>query len=138
MIWGRYKKMDIKKEGLFRDIVVQNLKVITIMKSCGYKDKEIADYLGIKITDLLETIAGDSYLTETYEKAQEKLASDIEKKFIENTLEQLESGDNTDAKWILERTSKKYQKKEQVDVSVTSIDDIIRGQLKNKDENKGE
>lgn len=130
--------MDIKKEGLFRDIVVQNLKVITIMKSCGYKDKEIADYLGIKITDLLETIAGDSYLTETYEKAQEKLASDIEKKFIENTLEQLESGDNTDAKWILERTSKKYQKKEQVDVSVTSIDDIIRGQLKNKDENKGE
>lgn len=129
--------MDIKKEGFFRDIIVQNLKVITIMKSCGYKDKEIADYLGIKITELLETIGADSYLTEVYEKAQEKLASDIERKFVENTLAQLENGDNTDAKWILERTSKKYQKKEQVDVSVTSIDDIIRGQIKVKDE-KGE
>ena len=56
-----------------------------------------------------------------------KLASEIERKFVENTLAQLDNGDNTDAKWILERTNKKYQKKDHVDVSIASIDDIIRG-----------
>ena len=112
------------------DKVIQNLKVITIMKSCGYKDKEIADYVGVTITELLETIAGDSYLNDIWERASEHLASEIEKKFIENTLEQLGQGDNTDAKWILERTHKKYQKKDQVEVNIASIDDIIRGQGK--------
>jgi len=110
--------------------VIQNLKIITIMKATGKTDKEVADYLGLKVKDFLEVIASDSYLTEVWEKAQDKLVSDIEQKFLENTLLQLEEGDNTDAKWILERTSKKYQKKDQLDVSVTSIDDIIRGQGK--------
>jgi len=100
------------------------------MKSCGYKDKDIADYVGITTPELLETIASDNYLKEKWDKASETLGSEIERKFIENTLEQLENGDNTDAKWILERTHKKYQKKDQIDVSVTSIDDIIRGQGK--------
>lgn len=100
------------------------------MKATGKTDKEVADYLGLKVKDFLEVIAGDAYLTEVWEKAQDKLVSDIEQKFLENTLLQLEEGDNTDAKWILERTSKKYQKKDQLDVSVTSIDDIIRGQGK--------
>lgn len=112
------------------DNIIQNLKIITIMKATGKTDKEIADYLGMKTKDLLDAIAADSYLTEVWEKAQDKLVSDIEQKFLENTLLQLEDGDNTDAKWILERTSKKYQKKDQVDVSITSIDDIIRGQGK--------
>jgi hypothetical protein len=112
------------------DKIVQNLKIITIMKSCGYKDKDISDYVGITTNELLETIAQDSYLTDVWERASERLASEIERKFIENTLAQLDNGDNTDAKWILERTNKKYQKKDQVEVSVTSIDDIIRGQGK--------
>jgi DNA-directed RNA polymerase specialized sigma subunit len=110
--------------------IIQNIKVVTIMKSCNYTDKEIADYLGIQTRLFLDAIAADSYLSEVYSKAQEKLASDIEKKFLENTLAQLDNGDNTDAKWILERTNKKYQKKDQLDVSVTSIDDIIRNQGK--------
>jgi hypothetical protein len=110
--------------------IIQNLKIITIMKSTNYTDKEIADYVGVPIKDFLEIIAGDGYLNEVYQKAQEKLASEIEKKFLENTMAQLEEGDNTDAKWILERTHKKYQKKEQLDVSLTSIDDIIRSQGK--------
>lgn len=100
------------------------------MKSCGYKDKDIADYIGVTPTELLEAIAADSYLSDIWEKASERLATEIEKKFIENTMAQLENGDNTDAKWILERTHKKYQKKDQVDINVTSIDDIIRGQGK--------
>jgi hypothetical protein len=112
------------------NIIIQNLKLITIMKATGKTDKEIADYLGLKTKEFLEAIAGDTYLTEVWEKAQDKLVSDIEQKFLENTLLQLENGDNTDAKWILERTSKKYQKKDQVDVSITSIDDIIRGKGK--------
>jgi len=112
------------------DNIIQNLKVIIIMKATNRTDKEIADYLGLKTKDLLEAIASDAYLTEVWEKAQDKLVSDIEQKFLENTLLRLEEGDNTDAKWILERTSKKYQKKDQVDVSITSIDDIIRGQVK--------
>jgi hypothetical protein len=112
------------------NIIVQNLKLITIMKATGKTDKEIADYLNLKTKELLEAIASDPYLTEVWEKAQDKLVSDIEQRFLENTLLQLENGDNTDAKWILERTSKKYQKKDQVDVSITSIDDIIRGQVK--------
>jgi hypothetical protein len=100
------------------------------MKSCGYKDKDIADYIQVSVKDLLETIGADNYLKDIWDKATERLGSEIEKKFIENTLAQLEVGDNTDAKWILERTHKKYQKKEQVDISVNSIDDIIRGQGK--------
>jgi hypothetical protein len=112
------------------DTIIQNLKLIIIMKATGKTDKEIADYLGLKTKEFLEAIASDNYLTEVWEKAQDKLVSDIEQKFLENTMAQLENGDNTDAKWILERTSKKYQKKDQVDVSITSIDDIIRGQSK--------
>lgn len=112
------------------DKIIQNLKVITIMKATSHSDKEIADYLGMTAGEMLKLIAEDAYLSEVWEKAQEKLVSDIERKFLENTLLQLENGDNTDAKWILERTSKKYQKKDQVDVTVTSIDDIIRGQGK--------
>lgn len=109
------------------DKIVQNLKIITIMKSCGYKDKEISDYVGITPNELLETIAQDAYLSDIWEHAGDKLASEIERKFVENTLAQLDNGDNTDAKWILERTNKKYQKKDHVDVSIASIDDIIRG-----------
>ena len=115
---------------IYKNKIIQNIIVITIMKSTNFTDKEIADYVGVPIKDFLDIIAGDNYLNEVYQKAQEKLASEIEKKFLENTLAQLEGGDNTDAKWILERTHKKYQKKDQLDVSLTSIDDIIRNQGK--------
>ena len=97
------------------------------MKSSGYTDKEIADYLSVKVVDLLKVIDEDTYLKEVWELAQDKLASDIEKKFLENVLTQLDDGDNTDAKWLLERTHKKYNKKDVLDVNIKSIDDIIRG-----------
>jgi orotate phosphoribosyltransferase-like protein len=111
-----------------KDRIVQNLKVIKIMKSTGYTDKEIADYLNVSIKVLLDTIENDVYLKEVWEQAQEKLASEIEKKFLENVLMQLDEGDNTDAKWLLERTHKKYNKKDTIEVNVKSIDDIIRGE----------
>lgn len=110
-----------------RDRIIQNLKVIKIMKSTGYTDKEIADYLTIGVTSFLKAIDEDIYLKEVYEQAQEKLASDIEKRFLENVLTQLDEGDNTDAKWLLERTSKKYSKRDTLDVNLKTIDDIIRG-----------
>ena len=111
-----------------KDKVVQNLKVIKIMKSTGYTDKEIADYLNISTLNLLKIIEEDIYLKEVWEQAQEKLASEIERKFLENVLSQLADGDNTDAKWLLERTHKKYNKKDTLEVSVKTIDDIIRGE----------
>ena len=96
------------------------------MKSCAYSDSDIADYMGLGVKEFIDIIQGDEYLKGVYESAQEKLASDIEKKFLENVLTNLDNGDNTDAKWILERTSKKYTKKDTVDVNIRSIDDIIR------------
>lgn len=111
-----------------KDKIVQNLKIIKIMKATGYKDKEIADYVGVSIKDFLTVIEGDQYLKEVWEEAQEKLATDIERKFLENVLTQLDMGDNTDAKWLLERTHKKYNKKDTLDVNIKSIDDIIRGE----------
>lgn len=98
------------------------------MKATGYKDREIADYVGISVKDFLTVIESDQYLKEVWEEAQEKLATDIERKFLENVLVQLDMGDNTDAKWLLERTHKKYNKKETLDVNIKSIDDIIRGE----------
>jgi hypothetical protein len=96
------------------------------MKSTGHTDAEIAKYLGISLVDFLEAIESDYYLSEVYKQASEKLASEIEAKFLENVMNQLEAGDNTDAKWILERTSNKYSKKDKLELTVRSIDDIIK------------
>mgnify|MGYP000935008110 CR=1 FL=1 len=106
--------------------VIQNLRMITIMKSCNYTDKDIATYLGMNIKTFLEIIGSDAYLTELYEKSQERLASEIERQFLDKMLEKLDGGDTTDAKWVLERSNKRYQKKDIVDVTIKSIDDIIR------------
>lgn len=108
------------------DRIIQNIKVVKIMKSTGYTDKEIADYLSMPLLTFLEAIQGDPFLKDIYEKAQEKLATDIEAKFLENVLTQLDNGDNTDAKWLLERTNNKYNKKEKVELTVKTIDDIIK------------
>lgn len=108
------------------DKIIHNLKIITIMKSSGKSDAEIASYLGMKPIRMLELIQGDEFLKNKWEKASESVASEIEIKFLENVMLQLESGDNTDAKWYLERATRKYAKKEQVELSVKSIDDIIR------------
>lgn len=114
------------------DKVVANLKIIKIMKSVGKKDKEIADYLGLKTTRFLEIIGSDDYLKQIYEDAQTHLASDIEKKFLENVFTQLDDGDNTDAKWVLERTTSKYQKTEKHDINIRDIDSVIRENEKAK------
>lgn len=108
------------------DNIVQNLKIILAMKATNHTDKEIANYLKITTTELHEVIASDTYLSESWDKSAEKLANDIESKFIKNTLDQLDKGDNTDAKWILERTNPKYQKKDNINLNIKSIDEIIR------------
>lgn len=109
-----------------KDRIIHNLKIIKIMKSVGYKDKEIADYVGLSVKEFVDIVFGDEYLREVYEHASEKLASDIERKFLENVTQQLEDGDNTDAKWLMERTNKKYTKKDAIDITLRSIDDVIR------------
>lgn len=114
--------------GLVIEKIIQNIKIVKIMKSSKYTDKEIANYLGISVKDMIEAIESDDYIKEIYNQAQEKLANDIEKMFLENVVSQLEEGDTTDAKWLLERTTAKYSKKDQVEVNVKSIDDIIRNQ----------
>lgn len=110
------------------DLMLQNLKIIKIMKSCGHTDSEIASTIGVSLVDFLYELETDSYIKEVYEKAQEKLATDIETAFLDSVMKQLEKGKTEDAKWILERTNKKYTKKEQVDLNIKSIDDIIREQ----------
>lgn len=96
------------------------------MKSCKYTDKEIADFLGLSIRDFLDTVESDTYIKEVYEQAGEKVASEIESKFLTQVIEKLDSGDTLDAKWVLERTNSKYQKKEQLEINHKGIDEIIR------------
>lgn len=106
--------------------IIQNLKVIKAMKAAGYTDSEIARYCGMSVTNFLKIINEDDYLKEVYEHAQDKLTSEIEAKFLEKVMEKLESGDTADAKWVLERTTDKYNKKDKMDLSITTIDDIIK------------
>ena len=108
------------------DRILQNLKVIKAMKAAGYTDREIARYCGMNVTTFLKMINEDDYLKEVYENAQDKLTAEIEAKFLEKVMEKLEEGDTTDAKWVLERTTDKYNKKDKVDLSVKTIDDIIK------------
>ena len=114
------------KGGDYMDRILQNLKVIKAMKASGYTDREIARYCGMNVTTFLKIISEDEYLKEVYENAQDKLTADIEAKFLEKVMEKLEGGDTTDAKWVLERTTDKYNKKDKVDLSVKTIDDIIK------------
>jgi len=106
--------------------IIQNIKLIKIMKSCGQTDAEIAKYVGLSVREFLEAIDGDEYLKEIYAQASQKLATDIEREFLNNVMGQLERGENSDAKWLLERTNPKYAKKDQVEVNIRSIDDVIR------------
>jgi transcription elongation factor GreA-like protein len=108
------------------DKIIQNIKTITIMKSCGYTDREIADYVGMGVREFLEKVNGDEYLKEVYEKAGEKMASEIERGFLELVMRDLEEGKGENARFVLERTNRKYAKKEQVDVTIKTIDEIIR------------
>lgn len=105
--------------------IIMNIKILKIMKASGYKDTEIAKYIGVTTKELLDAVANDDYIRGIWDKAQEELVSEIEAKFLTNVMAQLEDGDNGDAKWVLERLNKKYQKKETVEMTVKSIDDII-------------
>jgi len=104
----------------------QNVKLFKVMKATNYTDSEIAAAIGISVKDYLDIINANPFLKDIYEKSQEKLITEIERGFIDNTLKKLKSGDNTDAKWILERRHSAYQKTDKVDVNVTGIDEIIR------------
>ncbi len=108
------------------DKVQQNLKVVITKKSVGFTDKEIAKSLDMTTQQFLDTINSDEYLKDCYENASAKVAKEIEESFIENIKSQLATGDNTDAKWYLERTTAKYSKKEQLSLTTKSIDEINR------------
>jgi hypothetical protein len=109
-----------------KDVLIQNLRLMTIMKSVGRTDREICEAIGIEVKDFLEILDNDDYLREKYERAQDKVVTEVEEKFLLSVLLKLEDGETTDAKWLLERTSGKYQKNEKLEVTVRSIDDIIR------------
>lgn len=107
-------------------LMMQNLKLIKILKSSGKTDREIAEALGLKITEFTRVLSEDDYIKEVYDKAQEKVLSDIEAKFVQTMLAKLEANDTADAKWYLEKTSNKFAKKEQLTVTTKTIDDIVR------------
>lgn len=108
------------------DKITQNLRLMKIMKSSGYTDSEIASYLGISTREFLEAIEEEEYLKSVYEAASETLASELEAEFLKKVFSNLDAGKTEDAKWVLERTSKKYQKKDQVELNIKSIDEIIK------------
>ena len=111
--------------------IIQNLKILKIMKATGYKDSEIATAIGVTTRDLLDCISADDYLQEIYDHAGDKIASEIERKFLDKVLSKLDEGDTNDAKWVLERTTEKYSRKENIKVSgELTIDEIIREQTK--------
>jgi hypothetical protein len=109
-----------------KDIMIQNLKDVCRLKSCGKSDRDICLFLGISLASYLEVLSDDDYIREKVEKAQSEIVSDIEEKFLAVVDEKLKSGDTADAKWVLERLNGKYQKKDVVDVNVKRIDEIIR------------
>lgn len=108
-------------------IVIYNIKLVKVMRASNYTDAEIAKSIGISLKDFLDAISSDEYVKSVYDNAQTQILNEIEKLFLENTLKKLASGDNTDAKWILERKKVEYQKTDKVDMNVTGIDEIIRG-----------
>lgn len=119
-------------------MMMQNLKLIKILKSSGKTDREIAEALGIKITEFMKVLSEDDYIKEVYEKAQDKVVSEVEAKFVETMLAKLEAQDTADAKWYLEKTSGKYAKKEQITVTTKTIDDIVREKGNESSENSDE
>lgn len=96
------------------------------MKSSGRTDREICEYLGISIKMYMDRLESDEYLRQMIENAEEKYQSEIEEKFKGEMEKKLDNGDTGDAKWFLERTNKKYQKNDKVELQVEGIDEVIR------------
>lgn len=109
-----------------KNVVIQNLKIIKLMKSCGYTDRDIAEKIGLTVKSFLEIIDEDEYLHEVYEHAQDKIASEIEEKFVNQIIESLEVGKTDDAKWYLQKVKSKFGKDNSITVNIKTIDDIIR------------
>lgn len=120
----QFTENQLKKENLINKIM-QNIKSITIMKSAGKSDKEIAQFINTDTATFLNCIESEPYLKEVYENASAKFASELEDKFLNKVMESLEEGDTTDAKWVLERTTQKYSKKETLNLNHKTIDEII-------------
>ena len=109
--------------------LIQNLKVAKIMKATNKTDSEIATYCGISTKEFLDIVENDDYLKDIFENASEKIASEIELKFLEKVFSKLEEGDTADAKFVLERTTHKYSRKDNIAVTGSmSIDEIVRKQ----------
>lgn len=108
------------------DKIIQNLKGMILMKTSGATDRDVAEYIGMPIKTMLEKIEGDPYLKDKWENATERFITEVEQKFLENLVNEMEMGKMGNARWFLERRSEKYNKKETVDVNVTSIDEIIK------------
>lgn len=107
--------------------VIQNLKLIILMKSSGATDRDVARQLDMQLNMYVNAVEGDEYLREKIGNAEMSYAVELEAKFKEVAYKKLEEGDTTDAKWYMERTIDKYKKTDKVDITIRSIDDIIRG-----------
>lgn len=108
-------------------VLQNNLKKLKVLRSVGKTDSEIAHAMGMDTKTFLDAVESEIYIKELYEKSGDALLQDIESKFLENVLEDLEKGKNEDAKWVLERRTDKYVKKEKTELSGgLTIDEIIR------------
>lgn len=117
-----------------RDLILQNLKLIKLLKATNHTDREIASQVGVKVVDLLEMVETDDYFREMYETAAGKVINEIEAEFLKRTLESLEEGKTDDAKFVLTRRHPDYKADNKLEISVKSIDDIIKEKSKEEDE----
>lgn len=111
---------------LARDTVIQNLKIIKTMKAVGRTDREIVEYLGIKMREFLDVLESDEYIREIYANAGDEYLKDLEEGFLLGVMQKIDEGKLDDAKWTLERLNPKYNKTEKVAVDIKSIDELIR------------
>lgn len=109
-----------------QELVINKLKLIIALKSSGATDRDICRAIDITMPLYLRVLENDEYIREKIENAEMSYAMELETKFKAVTMKKLDEGDTTDAKWILERTVDKYKKTEKVDITVRTIDDIIR------------
>ena len=109
-----------------RQIITQNLKLIKVLKATNHTDREIASRIGVKVTDLVEMVETDEYFREVYEGAAGKVINEIEAEYLKKTMENIEAGKLEDARFVLTKRHPEYKADNKIELSVKSIDDVIR------------
>lgn len=109
-----------------RQTITQNLKLIKVLKATNHTDREIASKVGVKVSDLIEMVETDEYFREIYENASGKVINEIEAEYLQKTLENIGEGKMEDARFVLTKRHPDYKADNKIEISVKSIDDIIR------------